>query len=149
MKRLLLWLILITAASAGPIYELVGATGTPTATAEVWRAKVEGKELVVLKVKEAGKEGEVNFGLEPAQLVPFEKQCEALLEDRTPLKSGAVQVVSTMKSGNSRIDFARVRVGNSSPWRVLVVHEDKLERSFVLDKKSWSELKKLTRKANQ
>lgn len=149
MKSLLLWLILITAASAGPIYELVGATTTPTATAEVWRAEVEGKKLVVLKVKEAGKEGEVNFGLELTQLISFEKQCEALLEDRTPLKTGTVQVVSTMKSGRSWIDFARVRVGNSSPWRVLVVHEDKLERSFVLDKQSWAKLKKLTRKANQ
>lgn len=148
MKHVLLCLMLMSAAWAGPTYELVGATATPTATAEVWRAEVEGKKVVVLKIKEAGKEGEVNFAIEPAQLPAFERHCETLLQERTSLKSGAVQVVSTMKSGANWIDFARVRVGNSSPWRVLVVHEGKLERSFVLDKTSWSSLKKLTRKAS-
>ncbi|MCE7871797.1 hypothetical protein DYH09_15645 [bacterium CPR1] len=144
----MLFLFLMTAAWAGPTYELVGATATPTATAEVWQAEVEGKKVVVLKIREVGKDGEARFAMETIQLAAFEKHCETLLQERTTLKPGAVQVVSTMKSGASWIDFARVRVGNSSPWRVLVVHEDKLERSFVLDKKSWSSLKKLTRKAS-
>ena len=52
-----------------------------------------------------------------------------------------------MKSGATSVDFALVRIGKSETLRVLVVKSDGNERNFLLDGKSWPELRKILKKA--
>lgn len=147
MRTLTLWLMLVTAVLAGQTYQLVGSAAAASGTLEVWNADVDGKAVVVLKVKETVKPGEVNFVCEMGSVFDVQARCEELLKDRTQLKPDSVHVVSTLESGESSIDFATVRFGKSDAMRLLVVKSGGNERSFLLDKQNWPDLRKLLKKA--
>ncbi len=146
MRILALWMLLVATVLA-QTYNLLGTVSVLSGSLEVWSAAAEGKQAIVIKVRELSKPGEVNFIMEAGQVHDFQAHCEELLKDRTQLKPDSVHLVSTLKSGATSVDFALVRIGKSETLRVLVVKSDGNERNFLLDGKSWPELRKILKKA--
>ncbi|MEW6279081.1 MAG: hypothetical protein AB1758_10685 [Candidatus Eremiobacterota bacterium] len=120
------------AAAENEFRQLATVTAT-SGTAEFWEGTFGGTRVVILKVKEAGKDGEVNVTFDKKQLLVLSEEVDRLLADGRAMKPGAVVVSSTIPLGEGSVDLALVKPGKET-LRVLVVKDGKSERSFVLDR---------------
>lgn len=152
MRRVFITLILlflaVPAAAESASYEEVGIfQDSFGSTASFWVAKWNDQEVGVLKVRAHDKEGEANVVLDQEGLNKLKDMAKKLHLYRKKIKD-KIMVLETHASGDAAVSAIIVNIGGAQV-KAIQVTEKGQDHGFLLDKKTYTELKKLADKTRR